>query len=126
MSSTSSRTRARSWYANCGVAGPTRASTSAMVGSGIATSVIGRFDRVRRVSAVDGMLLGTVLLWAFNVTVTKFMFEHGWQPLAYGTIRYFLAILLFLGFTWWRERSFRIDRGDWWLVALAGGCIFVN
>src|SRR5918992_806508 len=32
-SSTSSRTRARIWYAKCGVAGPTRASTSATVGS---------------------------------------------------------------------------------------------
>ena len=38
------------------------------------------------------------------------MFEHGWQPLAYGTIRYFVAIALFWGFTYWRERSFRIAR----------------
>ena len=72
------------------------------------------------------MLLGTVLLWALNVTVTKFMFEHGWKPLSYGTIRYFLAILLFWAFTWWRERSFRIDRSDWWLVVVAGICIFAN
>jgi drug/metabolite transporter (DMT)-like permease len=81
---------------------------------------------VRKGSAVDGMLLGTVLLWALNVTVTKYMFEHGWKPLAYGTIRYFLAIVLFWVFTWWRERSLRIERADWWLVALAGLCIFVN
>ena len=81
---------------------------------------------MRRGSAVDGMLLGTVLLWALNVTVTKFMFEHGWKPLSYGTIRYFVAIALFWIFTWWRERSFRIERADWWLVALAGLCIFVN
>ena len=38
------------------------------------------------------MLLGTVLLWALNITVTKYMLEHGWLPLAYGTIRYFAAI----------------------------------
>jgi drug/metabolite transporter (DMT)-like permease len=81
---------------------------------------------VRKGSAVDGMLLGTVLLWALNVTVTKFMFEHGWKPLSYGTIRYFLAIVLFWVFTWWRERSLRIERADWWLVGLAGLCIFVN
>ena len=81
---------------------------------------------MRKGSAVDGMLLGTVLLWALNVTVTKFMFEHGWKPLSYGTIRYFLAIVLFWVFTWWRERSLRIERADWWLVALAGLCIFVN
>jgi drug/metabolite transporter (DMT)-like permease len=72
------------------------------------------------------MLLGTVLLWALNVTVTKFMFEHAWRPLAYGTIRYGLAILLFWIFTWWRERSFRIAREDLWLVFLAGFFIFVN
>ena len=46
------------------------------------------------------MLLGAVLLWALNVTVTKYMLEHGWQPLAYGTIRYFAAIALFWVFTW--------------------------
>jgi drug/metabolite transporter (DMT)-like permease len=72
------------------------------------------------------MLLGTVLLWALNVTVTKYMFEHGWEPLAYGTTRYFFAIALFWAFTWWRERSFRFERRDWWLVVLAGLCICVN
>src|SRR4051794_34395457 len=118
--------RARSWYANCGVAGPTRASISAKVGPGIGRSVIGTFGGVRRGSAVDAMLLGTVLLWALNVTVTKWMLEHGWKPLAYAVIRYGLAILLFWAFTWSRERSFRIARSDWWLVGLAGACIFVN
>jgi drug/metabolite transporter (DMT)-like permease len=72
------------------------------------------------------MLLGTVLLWALNVTVTKYMFQHGWRPLAYGTIRYFVAIALFWAFTYWRERSFRIERGDYWLVGLAALCIFAN
>jgi len=72
------------------------------------------------------MLLGTVLLWALNITVTKYMFEHGWQPLSYGTIRYGLAILIFWAFTWWRERSFRIARSDIWLVVLAGLFIFAN
>src|SRR3954466_1925362 len=87
---------------------------------------MGRFGGVRRGSAVDAMLLGTVLLWALNVTVTKFMFEHAWRPLSYGTIRYALAILIFWVFTWWRERSFRIARSDIWLVALAGLCLFGN
>jgi drug/metabolite transporter (DMT)-like permease len=97
-----------------------------MVGSGITGSVIGTFGGVRRASPVDAMLLGTVLLWALNVTVTKFMFQHGWQPLSYGTIRYGLAILLFWIFTWWRERSFRIERSDLWLVGVAGFLIFAN
>jgi drug/metabolite transporter (DMT)-like permease len=72
------------------------------------------------------MLLGAVLLWALNVTVSKYMLEHGWHPLAYGTIRYFAAIALFWIFTYWRERSFRIARGDIKLVLVAAGMIFVN
>jgi drug/metabolite transporter (DMT)-like permease len=72
------------------------------------------------------MLLGTVLLWALNITVTKYMFEHGWQPLAYGTIRYFVAIALFWAFTYYRERSFRIARSDLPLVLLAALMIFLN
>jgi len=72
------------------------------------------------------MLFGTVLLWALNITVTKYMFEHGWRPLAYGTIRYFVAIALFWVFTYIRERSFRIARGDLWLVAIAALMIFTN
>jgi drug/metabolite transporter (DMT)-like permease len=54
------------------------------------------------------------------------MFEHGWRPLAYGTIRYFFAISLFWGFTYWRERSFRIARADVKLVAAAALMIFLN
>jgi drug/metabolite transporter (DMT)-like permease len=72
------------------------------------------------------MLLGTVLLWALNITVTKYMFEHGWRPLAYGTIRYFAAIALFWVFTYRRERSFRIARADVPLVLLAALFIFLN
>jgi drug/metabolite transporter (DMT)-like permease len=72
------------------------------------------------------MLFGTVLLWALNITVTKYMFQHGWHPLAYGTIRYFVAIALFWCFTYYRERSFRIARKDVWLVLLAAAMIFLN
>ena len=71
---------------------------------------------VRRVSPVDLMLLGTVLLWALNLTVTKYVLEHGFQPLAYATIRYFAATALFWCFTYAREGSFRIaisDAGSW-------------
>jgi drug/metabolite transporter (DMT)-like permease len=72
------------------------------------------------------MLLGAVLLWALNVTVTKYMLEHGWLPLAYGAIRYFAAISIFWIFTWWRERSFRIARADWKYVGIAAATIFLN
>jgi len=81
---------------------------------------------VRRPSPEYAMLLGAVLLWALNVTVTKYMFEHGWLPLAYGTIRYFAAIALFWIFTYHRERSFRIAREDWRYVGIAAAMIFCN
>ncbi len=81
---------------------------------------------MRRASPVDAMLFGTVLLWALNITVTKYMFEHGWRPLAYGTIRYFVAIALFWAFTYYKERSFRIARSDVKLVLLAALMIFLN
>ena len=72
------------------------------------------------------MLLGTILLWALNVTVTRYVVTHGFRPLAYATIRYFAATVLFWGLTWRRERSFRIERGDMRLVVLGGVLIFLN
>jgi drug/metabolite transporter (DMT)-like permease len=78
------------------------------------------------VTPVDLMLLGTVLLWALNSTVTRYVLTHGFHPLAYATIRYFAATALFWAFTWWRERSFRIARRDVRLVLLAATMIYVN
>ena len=72
------------------------------------------------------MLLGTVLLWALNITITKYVLEHGFQPLAYATIRYFAATSLFWCFTLARERTVRIQLSDGKLVALAALLIFVN
>jgi len=72
------------------------------------------------------MLLGTVLLWALNITVTRYVLLHGWSPLAYGTIRYLAAITLFIAFTYRRERSLRVARADVPLVVLAGLLIFAN
>jgi drug/metabolite transporter (DMT)-like permease len=72
------------------------------------------------------MLLGAVLLWALNVTVSKYLLEHGWAPLTYGTIRYLAAIILFWIFTYARERSFHIARADLKFVLLAAALIFVN
>lgn len=79
-----------------------------------------------RARTVDLMLLGTVLLWAFNTTVTRYVLTHGFQPLAYATIRYAAATSLFIGFTWWKERSFWIARRDLRYIALAAVMIFCN
>jgi LPXTG-motif cell wall-anchored protein len=65
------------------------------------------------------MLLTTVLLWAFNFTVTKYVLEHGFKPLAYSTVRYGAATVLFTSFTYGIERSFRVRRRDLLLIVLA-------
>ena len=72
------------------------------------------------------MLLGTVVLWALNATVTRYLLTHGFHPLAYATTRYAAATLLFWLFTYTREGSFRIARRDLRYVATAATTIFVN
>ena len=49
---------------------------------------------MRRPGSVDLILGATILIWAFNVTVTKYVLTHGFQPLAYGAIRYGAAAVL--------------------------------
>ena len=65
------------------------------------------------------MLAATVVLWALNFTVTKYVLEHGFQPLAYSTVRYGMATIIFTWFTFGTERSFRVRRRDLWLIVLA-------
>jgi drug/metabolite transporter (DMT)-like permease len=79
-----------------------------------------------RLRTVDLMLFGTVLLWALNSTVTRYVLTHGFQPLAYATIRYAAATLLFWVFTYAREGTFRIARRDLRYIAIAAAMIFVN
>ena len=81
---------------------------------------------MRRISAVDLMLLGTVFLWAFNITVTRYVLTNGWSPLAYATLRYFAATALFWCFTYSRERSFRVGWSDSRLIVVAALLIFLN
>jgi len=73
------------------------------------------------------MLLATVVLWALNFTVTKYVLEHGFQPLAYSTVRYGIATVIFTWFTFGVERSFHVRRRDLWLlVAAAALGIWLN
>lgn len=77
---------------------------------------------MRRLTTVDLMLSVTVVLWAFNFTVTKYALIHGFRPLAYSSIRYSAAALLFAGLTYRRERSFAVRRRrDVALLLAAGG-----
>ena len=80
----------------------------------------------RALNPVDLMLFGTVLLWALNSTVTRYVLTHGFHPLAYATIRYGAATALFIAFTFARERTFRIAKRDWRYVVLAALFIFGN
>jgi drug/metabolite transporter (DMT)-like permease len=66
------------------------------------------------------MLLGTVSLWALNFTVSKYILNEGFRPLAYSAVRYACAALVFLAITLLWEGSLRIGRGE---AALVGVCI---
>ena len=72
------------------------------------------------------MLLATVLLWALNLTVTRYILTHGFEPLAYATVRYGLATAIFVGIVAVGERTLRIARADLPLASLAALLIFLN
>jgi drug/metabolite transporter (DMT)-like permease len=81
---------------------------------------------VRRPTTVEAMLLGTIVLWALNLTVTRYILTHGFQPLAYATIRYGVAALVFLALTLAVERSVRIRHSDVPRAATAALALFAN
>jgi drug/metabolite transporter (DMT)-like permease len=88
---------------------------------------MGSFESMRRPELADLMLLATVTLWALNFTVTKYVISHGFQPVAYGVLRFGAAAAFFAAFTYYRERSFSLARRD--LLVLAGAAlvgIFLN
>ena len=88
---------------------------------------LGSFERMRRPELADLMLLATVTLWALNFTVTKYVISHGFEPIAYGVLRFGAAAALFGALTYYRERSFAIRRRD--LVVLVTAAlvgIFLN
>jgi drug/metabolite transporter (DMT)-like permease len=87
---------------------------------------MGSFGRVRRATTADLMLLTTVTLWALNFTVSKYILNQGFQPLAYSSTRYVCAGLVFAAITLPRERSFRIARADFPLIATAVGVLLAN
>ncbi len=72
------------------------------------------------------MLLVTVLLWALNLSVTKYILTHGLLPLPYATIRYGLAAAIFIGLTLYVERSLRVERRHVPILALAAVLLFLN
>jgi drug/metabolite transporter (DMT)-like permease len=81
---------------------------------------------MRRPSGLEVMLLTTVVLWALNLTVTRYILTHGFQPLAYATVRYGLAVAIFLAIVLVAERSIRLARRDLPIAVLAAVFIFLN
>ena len=65
---------------------------------------------MRRLSRLELMLLATVVLWALNLTVTRYILTHGFEPLAYATVRYGLATAIFIVIVLVGERTLRIAR----------------
>lgn len=76
---------------------------------------------MRRPEPADLMLLATVTLWGLNFTVTKYVLSHGFQPLAYASLRFGMAASLLAGLAYAREQSFSMRRRD--LVLLAGAAL---
>jgi drug/metabolite transporter (DMT)-like permease len=81
---------------------------------------------MRRPLSTELMLLATVVLWALNLTVTRYILTHGFQPLAYATVRYGTATTDFIAIALVAERSLRIRRRDFGLVLLAALCLWLN
>jgi drug/metabolite transporter (DMT)-like permease len=81
---------------------------------------------MRRPTTVEAMLLTTIVLWALNLTVSRYILVHGFEPLAYGSVRYGLAALVFATLTLAVERSLRIGRRDVPLVIAAAAVLYVN
>jgi drug/metabolite transporter (DMT)-like permease len=82
---------------------------------------------MRRPGSVDLMLGATIVIWAFNITVTKYVLTHGFQPLAYGAVRYGAAALLAVAATLALERSLRVGgRRSLMLIAAASIFLLVN
>jgi drug/metabolite transporter (DMT)-like permease len=81
---------------------------------------------MRRPSSVELMLLTTILLWALNLSVTKYILEHGLEPLSYATVRYGLAGAIFVALTLLAERTLRIERRHAPVLLLAAVVLWVN
>ena len=65
------------------------------------------------------MLLTTVVLWALNITVTKYVLTHGFEPLSYATVRYGAAVAIFVVIVLVGEGTLRVPLRDLALFGVA-------
>jgi drug/metabolite transporter (DMT)-like permease len=72
------------------------------------------------------MLVATVTLWALNFTVSKYILDEGFHPLAYAAVRYGAAALIFFAITIAIEGTVRLARKDVVLAAFATSVLLLN
>jgi drug/metabolite transporter (DMT)-like permease len=81
----------------------------------------------RLAGTTDLLLLVTVAIWALNVSVTRYVLTHGFEPLAYASIRYALAAVLAALLVLVVERSLAVHgRRAWTLICVAALFLFAN
>ncbi|HZB24183.1 MAG TPA: DMT family transporter [Gaiellaceae bacterium] len=73
---------------------------------------------MRRPSAAEIGLLVTVVIWSLNFTMTKYVLDHGFKPLAYSSLRFAAAAIVFSAITLAIEGTLWMRRRD---VALLFG-----
>jgi drug/metabolite transporter (DMT)-like permease len=81
---------------------------------------------MRRPTTVELMLLATIVLWALNLSVTKYILTQGFLPLPYASVRYGFAGLIFVALTLYVERTLRVERRHLPILALAAGTLWLN
>src|SRR5579859_7959293 len=82
---------------------------------------------MRRYATTDLVLLTAIAIWAFNVSVTRYVLTHGFRPLAYASLRYTAAALLAAGFVLLLERSLAVHgRRAWLLIGVAALFLWAN
>src|SRR6188472_1890937 len=79
-----------------------------------------------RPAAADTMLVATVTLWALNFTVSKYILDQGFHPLAYASVRYGVAALVFFAITIAIEGTVRLARADRVLATFAVFVLLLN
>ncbi|MBA2331296.1 MAG: DMT family transporter [Actinobacteria bacterium] len=72
------------------------------------------------------MVVAAVVLWALNLTITRYILTHGLEPLAYATVRYGLASAIFIGIVVVAERALKLERRDLGLVLAATLALVLN
>jgi drug/metabolite transporter (DMT)-like permease len=81
---------------------------------------------LRTPSSLELMLFGAIVMWALNLSMSRYILTHGVHPLAYVSVRYGVASAVFIAIGLLTEGTLRIAREHIWLVLVAALAIFLN